>query len=145
MAAALAITIFAVVVALQWTHGAYQAEFGAHPDEAAHYVTGLMIRDYIAAGMPGHPMAYTQNYYNHYPKVALGNWPPLFYCNPGGMDAPVLGGALVRAALWWRSSHAWLRCSSCGCYAATVVWPMVSLAAQCFSRSRSCSSTREWS
>lgn len=90
--AALAITIFTVVVALQWTHGAYQAEFGAHPDEAAHYVTGLMVRDYIAAGMPRHPMAYAQNYYNHYPKVALGNWPPLFYLIQAAWTLPFSAG-----------------------------------------------------
>jgi hypothetical protein len=71
--------VFALVVLLQWTHGAYRAEFGAHPDEAAHYVTGLMVHDYIAAGLPRHPFAYARNYYNHYPKVALGNWPPGFY------------------------------------------------------------------
>ena len=33
--------------------GAYHAEFGSHPDEAAHYVTGLMVRDYLASGLPG--------------------------------------------------------------------------------------------
>lgn len=69
----------AVVVAYQHMGNAYDCEFGAHPDEAAHYVTGLMIRDYIADGIPGHPMRFAENYYDHYPKVALGNWPPFFY------------------------------------------------------------------
>jgi hypothetical protein len=68
-----------VVVTFQWLDGAYESEFGGHPDEAAHYVTGLMVRDYIAAGFPTTPMAYAKDYYDHYPKVALGNWPPLFY------------------------------------------------------------------
>jgi hypothetical protein len=67
------------IVLLQWSGGAYSSEFGAHPDEPAHYVTGLMIRDYIAAGLPRNPMAFAQDYYDHYPKVALGNWPPGFY------------------------------------------------------------------
>ncbi|MDB6124166.1 MAG: hypothetical protein JWQ71_3159, partial [Pedosphaera sp.] len=59
--------------------GAYGNEFGGHPDEAGHYVTGLMIRDYLASGFHAGPMTYAKDYYDHYPKVALGNWPPLFY------------------------------------------------------------------
>jgi hypothetical protein len=70
---------YVAAVALQWAGGAYQAEFGANPDEAAHYVTGLMVRDYIAALAPEQPMDYARNYYLHYPKVALGHWPPVFY------------------------------------------------------------------
>jgi hypothetical protein len=68
-----------VAVGFQWMQGAYQAEFGGHPDEAAHYVTGLMVRDYLAARLPGNPMRFAQAYYDHYPKVALGNWPQVFY------------------------------------------------------------------
>jgi hypothetical protein len=70
---------FVVVLFFQWREGAYESEFGSHPDEAAHYVTGLMIRDYLASGPHGSPMAYANRYYQHYPKVALGNWPPVFY------------------------------------------------------------------
>ncbi len=55
------------------------SEFGGHPDEAAHYVTGLMVRDYIAARCPGSPMKFAENYYAHYPKIGLGVWPPVFY------------------------------------------------------------------
>lgn len=72
-------SLFIVVVAYQSLSQAYRSEFGAHPDEAAHYVTGLMIRDYIADGIPRHPMRFAEEYYDHYPKVALGNWPPFFY------------------------------------------------------------------
>lgn len=70
---------YAVTVALQWRGGAYQSEFGDGPDESSHYVTGLMVRDYIAALAPASPMTYARNYYLHYPKVALGHWPPFFY------------------------------------------------------------------
>ena len=71
--------LFAVTLLLQSLGGAYRCEFGGHPDEAAHYVTGLMIRDYIASGFHGSPMRFAETYYDHYPKVALGNWPPGFY------------------------------------------------------------------
>ncbi len=70
---------FVCVVLLQWRGNAFRSEFSGSPDEPAHYVTGLMVHDYIAAGFPGPPMPYARNYYLHYPKVALGHWPPFFY------------------------------------------------------------------
>lgn len=71
--------IFAAVLALQLAGGAYANEFGGHPDEAGHYVTGLMMRDYALSRDWSSPMHFAQNYYVHYPKVALGHWPPVFY------------------------------------------------------------------
>ena len=68
--------------------GAYHSEFGGHPDEAAHYITGLMVRDYIAARAPGSPIAYGEQYYAHYPKVALGVWPPAFYIAQSAWTLP---------------------------------------------------------
>jgi hypothetical protein len=72
--------------------GAHHSEFGGHPDEAAHYVTGLMVRDYVAAGFPGHPMRYAEKYYAHYPKVGLGVWPPLFYVVQAAWTLPFGAG-----------------------------------------------------
>jgi 4-amino-4-deoxy-L-arabinose transferase-like glycosyltransferase len=66
-------------VLLQWLAGAFYSGFGAHPDEAAHFVTALMVRDYIAGGNYANPLAFAENYYLHYPKVAIGHWPPLLY------------------------------------------------------------------
>jgi Dolichyl-phosphate-mannose-protein mannosyltransferase len=71
--------LYALVVLLQRFGGAYASEFGGYPDEAAHYITGLMIHDYVAAGMPQAPVAYAENYYFHYPKVAFGMWGPLLH------------------------------------------------------------------
>jgi dolichyl-phosphate-mannose-protein mannosyltransferase len=68
-----------VILFLQWKSGAFGAEFGRHPDEAAHYVNGLLVRDYIATGLPENPVAFAQRYYVHYPKVSIGHWPPGFY------------------------------------------------------------------
>jgi hypothetical protein len=64
---------------LQWRTGAFAVEFGGHPDEAAHYVTGVMLRDYVAAGHFAHPRAFVEGYYAHYPKIGLLMWPPLFH------------------------------------------------------------------
>ncbi|HYP12337.1 MAG TPA: hypothetical protein VEQ63_00310 [Bryobacteraceae bacterium] len=72
--------LFAVLaVAMQWIRASYDGEFNGYPDEPAHYVTGLMVRDYVAQGFPRPPMAFARDYYLHYPKVAMGQWPPFFY------------------------------------------------------------------
>lgn len=67
-----------VAVGLQYMDRAYSYGYGSHGDEAAHFVTSLMVRDFIA-----HPdlhlMRFADQYYLHYPKVALGHWPPVFY------------------------------------------------------------------
>jgi hypothetical protein len=72
-----AYAVFAFV--LQFAAGAYRAEFSGYPDEAAHFTTGLMLRDYLVHGLPQNPVQFAENYYLHYPKVAIGHWPPLFH------------------------------------------------------------------
>ncbi len=66
------------IVALQFLGGAYASGFG-YPDEPAHMVTSLMVRDFIAGLDFRHPLQFAQRYYYHYPKVAIGVWPPVFY------------------------------------------------------------------
>ncbi len=88
LAAILFVLAFDTAFLWQRAGGAYDSEFGGHPDEAAHYITGLMVRDYLAAGAPGSPMAYGQTYYAHYPKVALGVWPPAFYIAQSAWTLP---------------------------------------------------------
>lgn len=73
-----AAVIVAVALTLQIASGAYRAELSS-PDESPHFVTGLMIRDYVAAGLPRHPLDFAIGYYLHYPKVAFGTWPPLLH------------------------------------------------------------------
>jgi len=67
------------MVALQIAVGAYRTERGNYSDEAAHFMNGLLIRDYVvqAAGQP--PLPFAEKFYTSYPKVALGMWPPLFH------------------------------------------------------------------
>jgi hypothetical protein len=86
---------FDLAFAWQKMGGAYESEFGGHPDEAAHYVTGLMVRDYIASGLPGSPMAYAESYYSHYPKIGLGVWPPFFYAVQSAWTLPFGAGRLA--------------------------------------------------
>lgn len=71
--------LFGLVLMLQWLGGAYRNEFAGYPDEGAHYITGLMVRDYVAAHRLISFRQFAENYYLHYPKVAIGHWPPFFY------------------------------------------------------------------
>lgn len=81
--------LLALTILLQNLGGAYRSEFGGHPDEPAHCVTGLMVRDYIATALGKHPLAFAEDYYDHYPKVALGNWPPMFYVMQAAWTLPL--------------------------------------------------------
>lgn len=77
------LVFFGLTVFLQILSGAYHAEFAGYPDESAHYVTSLMVRDFIASMDYTEPMKFARDYYDHYPKVAFGHWPPLFYALAG--------------------------------------------------------------
>jgi hypothetical protein len=79
LAPALLAVLAALVAAYHLASHSASSELGAHPDEAAHFVTGLMFRDYLASGFHQPPLAYAANYYEHYPKIGLGVWPPFFY------------------------------------------------------------------
>jgi 4-amino-4-deoxy-L-arabinose transferase-like glycosyltransferase len=76
------IPFFCLAVLLQWLSGAYSAGFSG-PDEPAHYVTGLMVHDYLHSWPPASPMRFAEDFYTHYPEVAMGHWPPLFYAVQG--------------------------------------------------------------
>jgi len=71
--------LFVGATVAHWLAGTFQNELGRHPDEAAHYVTGLLVTDYLTTFPPTDPMHFAENYYVHYPKVALGHWPPFQY------------------------------------------------------------------
>jgi len=87
---------------LQWRAGAFRAEFSGS-DEAAHLVTSLMVHDYFASGMMGSPVAFAENYYIRYPKVAFGIWPPLFHLSQAAWMLafqPSRTSVLMWMALW---------------------------------------------
>lgn len=77
---------FAGVALLQLLSGAFSSAFGGYPDEPAHLVTSLLARDFLADAnfqTLTHPLQFARDYYYHYPKVAIGHWPPLFYAVAG--------------------------------------------------------------
>lgn len=73
------VAFFAVALSLQWRGHTYAADLAANPDEAAHYVTALLARDYLLAFPWPSPMPFATRFYDHYPAVAIGHWPPMFY------------------------------------------------------------------
>jgi hypothetical protein len=65
--------------------GALDSDLGGDPDEAAHAVTALMVRDYLVEGLSQSPMKFARDYYEHFPRVALGHYPPLYYLVAGSL------------------------------------------------------------
>jgi len=112
--ASAALLLIALVIAVQAFSGAYVSDFSAGNDEAAHAVSSLLVHDYLAHGLPQNPLRYAEKFYVHYPKVAIGHWPPLFYAGEGvwmlafgrtkvAMMAFVaaLAIALLTSVFWW--------------------------------------------
>lgn len=96
-------------LAMQAHSGAWNADLASDPDEPAHAVSALMVHDYLRQGLPGKPVPFAQRFADHYPKVAIGHWPPLFYAAEGGWmlvagrsrTAMLVFVALCGAALLW--------------------------------------------
>jgi len=108
---------------------ALESALVGHPDEAAHYVTGLMVHQYLRDAPGRDPVGFAQRYYLHYPKVAIGHWPPVFpfvvagwMLAVGTSIAAVLVlqvllaaavGAVLFATLKGRTGE-WLACTAAG-------------------------------
>jgi hypothetical protein len=104
-----------ITVSLQNWVGAYRAELSGYPDEPGHYVSSLMVRQYLLDGWwKQGPMQFAEQYYVHYPRVAIGHWPPFLYLLQGVwmlVFPPTIAAvlwlqALIQAAvvglLFWR-------------------------------------------
>lgn len=111
--------------------GALRSALTGHPDETAHYVSGLMVYRYLRDALGEDPFRFAQEYYLHYPKVAIGHWPPVF---PAALACWMLvagtsvaaalvlqvllsaaTGAVLFAALR-RRTGIWLGCAAAGCW-----------------------------
>jgi hypothetical protein len=82
--AAVFLLLFFVAGLLQYFGPTWKNEINVEPDDPAHYVTALMLHDYIRDGLPASPMRFAEVFYAHYPKVAIGHWPPVFYILQAG-------------------------------------------------------------
>ena len=105
--AVVAVAMVAVVVAMQWSVRAFASERGLYGDEAAHFMNGLVLRDYLWEGLGQWPVDFAVDYYRHYPKIAPFMWPPLFHALLGVFllpGWPPLPAAIVFVGL----STAWI-------------------------------------
>ena len=48
-------------------------------DETAHFVTGVMVRDYLHHVLDTSPLGFVESFYVRFPRVAIGHWPPAYY------------------------------------------------------------------
>lgn len=94
-----AIAALLLVVCLQYATGVYRSDFGGHGDEAAHFVTSVMMRDFLLSGDYARPFAFARDYYLHYPRVAIGHWPPVMYL-AGGLWFALFGVSRTAAMLF---------------------------------------------
>jgi len=90
--------LMALTLVLQFNSGAYQSEFGGHADEASHVLGGMMLRDYLFHGIGQSPVDFAKSYYEHYPKIAIGHYPPGFYLIEGAFMTLIPPG---RSSVLW--------------------------------------------
>ncbi len=88
----------AIIVWIQWRAGASGAAFGGFPDESAHYIGGVLTKEYIARALFRDPVRYAVEYYAHTPYFAIGVWPPMYYLIEGIWMS--LFGVGREAVLW---------------------------------------------
>jgi hypothetical protein len=106
------------VLWLQWQ--AAQSLFGSslQGDEARHYTNGVLVYDYVRAGLPRNPIQFAESFYVRYPQVSIGHWPPMYYAiqalfyfvtGPFIRSAQILSAltALCLALLLYRSLRDW--------------------------------------
>jgi hypothetical protein len=67
-------------------------------DPPAHFITGVMLYDFLHPGHTLRPMRFAECFYVHYPKVAFGHWPPVFYVVEAAWF--FIFGARIVAARW---------------------------------------------
>jgi hypothetical protein len=70
------LVLLLICVGLQHAAGAYVSEFGT--DDASHYVSGLMMHDYLRHPT-GSPITYMRDFHSHYPLIGVGHWGPFYY------------------------------------------------------------------
>jgi len=98
LAAALLAAYCGFILWVQRSADAAGAAFGGFPDESAHYISGVLLRDYILRAPFSDPIRFAAEYYAHTPYFAVGVWPPLYYLAEGAWMA--LFGVSREAVLW---------------------------------------------
>ena len=71
--------LLTAALSLQFLAGAYRTETGNYSDESAHFMNALLLRDYVTHAFGQNPLAFAEQYYLSYPKIAPLMWPPFFH------------------------------------------------------------------
>lgn len=85
--AAILFILYASILTLgiQIKDGTFSADLcTVYPDEAPHYINGLLIANYISHGLGQPPVAFAKAFFLNFPKVSIGHWPPFFYLLEAG-------------------------------------------------------------
>ena len=104
------LVLIALAVCTQHWIGAYQSELQG--DATGHYVSGLVIHDYVKAALSFQltsPIHYLAWFHGHYPLVGIGHWPPVYYlveavwmlCFATSLTSVLMLSAVVTACTAW--------------------------------------------
>lgn len=99
--------LLAIAILLQLASGVYRTERGHYPDEAAHFTSGMLLREYVRTGLGQSPLHFAEEYYLSFPKVALLMWPPLLHISLGALMLLPFPPAVV-ALLWMAVLATWI-------------------------------------
>ena len=81
--------------------GGFTAGF-AGSDEPSHFVNSVFVSRYLQGGLEANPLTAALQFYLHYPKLLIGQWPPLYYGMVGLVFLvvpPSYGSAMAVAAV----------------------------------------------
>jgi hypothetical protein len=120
------VLLVAIAIALQvrMAAGVVRGDLAA-ADPPAHFTTGVMVHDYVRSALGSNPVAFAKSFYVRFPKVAFGQWPPVYFALQAAWylvfpispaSARILSAAIalaVAAILFLRLRH------SCGAVAAS--------------------------
>lgn len=90
----------------------------AAADPPAHFVTGVMVYDYLHRALGADPVNFAESYYAAYPKVAFGHWPPTYYglqalwylaVPPAPASARILSGLIAAGLALVLFYRLWIR------------------------------------
>ncbi len=119
------LVLFAALLGAALTYrSAWSGDLSRVGDEAAHFVSSTMIRDYVLHAPGSNPIHFALEYYGHLPRVAIGHWPPLFHVVQAGVF--LFTGASVAMALGFQAVLA----ASAAALTAALIYPRVGGGAQ---------------
>jgi len=110
--------LLTVVLALQWRAGSQMLGSGLSlNDEPKHFTSGVLVYDYLRQSLhskrSSSPMPFAENFEAHYPRVAIGHYPPMYYvaqaafyalAGPSILSARVLSAlltAILACSIFW--------------------------------------------